>query len=95
MVYKSNTVISPYTQFRDLFYLTVSYNLFDFGVTGKKVHIAKKDFEQKQIAYNLQLKELKLKILDLYNLLACMPSLSISKFFFFSAGLIDETLISL
>lgn len=65
--YAGNTVISPYTQFRDLFYLTVSYNLFDFGVTGKKVHIAKKDFEQKQIAYNLQLKELKLKILDLYT----------------------------
>lgn len=64
--YAGNTMITPYTQFRDMFYLTASYNLFDFGVQGRKVHIAKQEIAQKEINYNLQLKELKLKILELY-----------------------------
>lgn len=65
--YAGNTMISPYTQFRDMSYLMLSYNLFDFGVTGKKIHIAKKEIEQKEISYEIQLKELKLKVLDLYS----------------------------
>lgn len=65
--YAGNTMITPFTQFRDMLYLTLSYNLFDFGVQGKKVHIAKQELAQKEINYNLQLKDLKLKILDLYS----------------------------
>lgn len=64
--YAGNTMITPYTQFRDMLYMTLSYNLFDFGIQGKKVHIAKQEIAQKQINYNLQLRDLKLKILELY-----------------------------
>ena len=65
--YAGNTMITPYTQFRDMLYLTISYNLFDFGVQGKKVHIAKQELAQKEINYNMQLRDLKLKILELYG----------------------------
>lgn len=65
--YAGNTMITPYTQYRDMLYLTLSYNLFDFGVTNKKINIAKKELEQKKLSYEIQLKDLKLKILDLYS----------------------------
>lgn len=65
--YAGNTMITPYTQFRDMMYLTLSYNLIDYGIQGKKVHIAKQELAQKEAAYNIQLKELKLKILNLYS----------------------------
>lgn len=65
--YVGNTVVSSYNQFRDLAFMGVQYNLFDFGVVGKKVLIAKKDVEQKKVSYDIQMKELKLKILDLYT----------------------------
>lgn len=67
LAYAGNTMITPYTQFRDMLYMTLSYNLFDFGVTGKKVHIAKQEFSQKKISYDIQMKELKLKVLELYT----------------------------
>jgi len=65
--YAGNTVISPYTQYRDMAYLSATYNLFDFGVVGKKVFIAKKTIDQKQISLDLQLKDLKLKVLEAYT----------------------------
>lgn len=65
--YVGNTVVSSYTQYRNLASLGLSYNLFDFGATGKKVLIAKKDIEQKKIMVDLQKKDLTLKVLDLYT----------------------------
>lgn len=65
--YAGNTMITPFTQYRDMLYLTLSYNLIDYGIQGKKVHIAKQELKQKEISYNLQLKDLKLKILELYT----------------------------
>ena len=65
--YAGNTVITPYTFYRNMAYATVSYNLFDFGAVGKKVFIAKKTLEQKEVSHELQLKSLKLKVLDLYT----------------------------
>lgn len=65
--YVGNTVVSSYTQYRNLAMLGLQYNLFDFGAIGKKVLIAKKDVEQKKVALDLQLKDLKLKILDIYT----------------------------
>lgn len=64
--YAGNTMITPYTQYRDMLYLTASYNLLDYGIQGHKVHIAKQELAQKETNYNIQLKDLKLKILDLY-----------------------------
>lgn len=65
--YVGNTVVSSYTQYRNLASVGISYNLFDFGAIGKKVLIAKKDVEQKKVMVDLQIKDLKLKILDLYT----------------------------
>ena len=65
--YVGNTVVSSYTQYRNLASVGLSYNLFDFGVIGKKVFIAKKDVEQKKVLVDLQLKDLKLKVLELYT----------------------------
>lgn len=65
--YVGNTVVSSYTQYRNLASIGLSYNLFDFGAINKKVLVAKKDVEQKKVMVDLQLKDLKLKILDLYS----------------------------
>lgn len=65
--YAGNTVVSSYTQYRNLAMMGLQYNLFDFGAISKKVLIAKKDVEQKKIACDMQLKDLKLKILDIYT----------------------------
>lgn len=65
--YVGSTVVSSYTQYRNLASLGLSYNLFDFGAINKKVLIAKKDVEQKKVAVDMQVKDLKLKILDLYT----------------------------
>lgn len=65
--YVGNTVVSSYTQYRNLASVGLQYNLFDFGAIGKKVLIAKKDVDQKKVMVDLQLKDLKLKILDLYT----------------------------
>ena len=65
--YVGNTVVSSYTQYRNLAILGLSYNLFDFGAKGQKVKIAKKDIEQKKVMVALQEKDLTLKVLDLYT----------------------------
>lgn len=65
--YVGNTVVSSYTQYRNLASVGLSYNLFDFGAINKKVLIAKKDVEQKKVAVDMQVKDLKLKVLELYT----------------------------
>ena len=65
--YAGSLFISPTTAYRNMTFLSMNYNLFDFGATGKKVLIAKKDVAQKRIACDLQKKELKLKVLELYT----------------------------
>lgn len=65
--YVGSTVVSSYTQYRNLVSVGLSYNLFDFGAISKKVLIAKKDVEQKKVMVDLQIKDLKLKVLDLYT----------------------------
>lgn len=65
--YVGSTVVSSYTQYRNLASVGLSYNLFDFGAINKKVLIAKKDVEQKKIAVDMQVKDLKLKVLELYT----------------------------
>lgn len=65
--YVGNTVVSSYTQFRNLASIGMSYNLFDFGAINKKVLIAKKDVESKKVMVDLQVKDLKIKVLDLYT----------------------------
>lgn len=65
--YVGSTVVSSYTQYRNLASVGLAYNLFDFGAISKKVLMAKKDVEKKQVMVDLQTKDLKLKVLDLYT----------------------------
>lgn len=65
--YVGNTVVSTYTQYRNLISLGMQYNLFDFGAINKHVLMAKKEVEAKKVSYELQVKDLKLKVLDLYT----------------------------
>lgn len=65
--YVGNTVVSSYTQYRNLASMGLAYNLFDFGAIGKKVLMAKKDVDEKKIMVELQKKDLKLKVLDTYT----------------------------
>lgn len=65
--YVGSTIVSSYTQYRNLASVGLSYNLFDFGAINKKVLMAKKDVDQKKIMVDLQLKDLKLKVLDSYT----------------------------
>ncbi len=65
--YAGTSIISTFNQYRNMAYLSLSYNLFDFGAVAKKVQIAKKGVEQKKVAYELQLKDIKLKVLDSYS----------------------------
>lgn len=61
------SVVSTSTRYQDLLSLKLSYNLYDFGIRGKKVSIAKKDIAQKELICFRNTRELKLKILDLYT----------------------------
>ena len=78
MGYAGSTMIIPYNQYRNMMYMTLQYNLLDFGVTGRKVHIAISDLEQKKVSYDIQVKELKLKILELYTkILQCSNEIQV------------------
>lgn len=46
--YVGNTVVSSYTQYRNLISLGMQYNLFDFGTINKHILMAKKDVESKK-----------------------------------------------
>jgi len=61
------TFIPPNTEFQNLLSVGLNYNLYDFGVRGKKVSIAKKDVSEKKIVYSQTLRDLKLSIIDLYT----------------------------
>lgn len=61
------TFIPPNTQFQDMFSVGINYNLFDFGVTRKKVGIARKEVFQKKFERKRTLRELKFDITELYT----------------------------
>ncbi|OGH97618.1 MAG: hypothetical protein A2104_02835 [Candidatus Melainabacteria bacterium GWF2_32_7] len=61
------SIVNSSTKYQDLFTLNLSYNLYDFGIKGKKLDIAKKDVSEKKIVYDKNLKDLKLKIIDIYT----------------------------
>ena len=106
--YVGGTVITSQTQFRNMGSLGLQYNLFDFGARGKKILISEKDLAQKEVMYDLQLKDLKLKILSLYTkslqysedlklkseILSVYEEIFNAKERLFKAGLNDKTLAS-
>lgn len=58
--------INPYTRYQSVLGVTLSYNLFDFGVRGGNLKIAKKDVEVKELENEQKLQELNLTLVDTY-----------------------------
>lgn len=61
-----NEAILSNDRYQNAASLGLSYNIFDFGVRSRKVKIAKEDKEQKEVIYNQELRDLKLKLVDTY-----------------------------
>ena len=59
--------INPYTRFQSILGVTVSYNLFDFGVRGNNLKAAKEDAKIKELETKEKLQELYLTLLDSYT----------------------------
>lgn len=58
--------INPYTRYQSVMGVTLSYNLFDFGVRGGNLKIAKKDVTVKELENEQKLQELNLTLVDTY-----------------------------
>lgn len=75
-----NTVFVQNTLYQSAFMFVGNYNLFDFGVTQKKVFIADRDVHEKKNIHKQSVRDIKLKVLDTYsNLLACYEELETKK----------------
>ena len=59
--------INPYTRFQSIMGITVAYNVFDFGVRGGNVKIAKTDVELRELETKETRQELNLTLLDSYT----------------------------
>ncbi len=59
--------INPYTRYQSVLGITVGYNLFDFGVRGGNLKIAKEDAELKELETKETLQEMNLTLLDTYT----------------------------
>ncbi len=59
--------INPYTRYQSVLGITVGYNLFDFGVRGGNLKIAKEDVKLKELETKQKLQELNLTLLDSYT----------------------------
>lgn len=59
--------INPYTRYQSVLGITVAYNLFDFGVRGGNLKIAKEDVEIKELETKQKLQEMNLTLLDTYS----------------------------
>ena len=59
--------INPYTRFQTLMGITLSYNVFDFGLRKNKTDLAKEDVQLKELLEKEQYQELELTIIDTYS----------------------------
>lgn len=64
--YVGDTLLLGTTRYQNSISASLQYNLYDFGIRGKKLSIAKKDKTQKQIEYNRNLRDLKVKLVEAY-----------------------------
>jgi outer membrane protein len=75
-----NTVLTQNTLYQSSFMFVSNYNLFDFGATGKKTLIAKKDVDAKKAVYSQSVRDVKLKVLNIYSdLLTGYEELAVKK----------------
>jgi len=59
--------VNPYTRYQSILGITVSYNLFDFGIRGDTLKMAKEDKELKELELKEKFQELNLTLLDTYT----------------------------
>ena len=59
--------INPYTRFQSMLGVNVAYNIFDFGVRGGNVKVAKEDVALKELENKEKWQELSLTLLDTYT----------------------------
>ena len=59
--------INPYTRYQAILGITLTYNLFDFGVRRGNLDIAKEDVELKKLEENQRLQDLDLTLVDTYS----------------------------
>lgn len=72
--------INPYTRYQSVMGVTLSYNLFDFGVRGGNLKIAKKDVTVKELENEQKLQELNLTLVDTYaKILMTQKQIEINK----------------
>ncbi|MCX5805958.1 MAG: TolC family protein [Proteobacteria bacterium] len=99
-----DTIIGDNTKYQSSLSLAASYTLFDFGSTGRKVLIAKKDVDAKRTVFIQQVRDIKIRVLNLYTdllivskeleakmeLLSLYKELSLTKERLYSAGTISK-----
>ncbi len=59
--------INPYTRYQSVLGITLSYNVFDFGVRKGNLDRAKEDVESKKLKEEKALQELELTLIDTYT----------------------------
>ena len=75
-----DSFINPYTRFQSILGITLSYNVFDFGIRKNNLDIMKEDTKVKELLVKEQLQELNLTLTDSYcRLLVTKKQLDINK----------------
>ena len=59
--------INPYTRYQSIMGITLTYNLFDFGVRKANLDIAKEDVVLKELEQQDKIQELNLNLVDTYS----------------------------
>ncbi len=59
--------INPYTRYQNMLGITLSYNLFDFGVRRARVDISKEDVKLKELEVKQKMQDLHLDLIDTYS----------------------------
>lgn len=59
--------VNPYTRYQSILGINVIYNLFDFGVRGGNLKIAKEDVKIKELETKQKLQDLYMTLLDAYT----------------------------
>ena len=62
-----DSFINPYTRFQSLMGITLSYNLFDFGIRHDNLTLSKEDSEVKALITESQMQDLELTLVDTYS----------------------------
>lgn len=67
MMSVGDSFINPYTRYQALMGITLTYNLFDFGIRKDSLDISKEDAEVKSLMVKSQMQELELILIDTYT----------------------------